>query len=104
ELIEIDSEAFVGQLVGGLARGQGDDRGSERVEIDGRTGVAVELLRGHVAEGPDHRGPAFEPRRDPYAAKVDEVHAIAPIDDDVGRLDVAVDDRRRACVQVLEDV
>jgi hypothetical protein len=103
---EVDGEAATRQAVGGGARGEGGDRGPERVDVGGGGDLAVELLGRHVAEGADHGGAAVDGEGDAHAAEVDQreraVGALRAVDQ-VGGLDVAVDDRRVASVEVLED-
>ena len=66
--------------------------------------LAVQLLGRHVAERADDRRAALVARRIEHAAEVDERARAVRGAHDVRRLDVAVDDRRRARVEVVEDL
>ena len=94
---------MVQEGVGVLPRQQGDRQRSQAIQIRPWLGPALELLRGHVAKRPRRRhaaqlrvGALVTDR-----AKIDQHNApCLGVPDDVGRLDVTVDNRRTALVQV----
>jgi hypothetical protein len=81
-------------------------RRRERVQVAGGAGLAHVLLEGHVAEGADHRRAALLGRAEhrAHGPEVDQRRRAVGPEDHVRRLDVAVQHRRHAGVQVLEDV
>ena len=85
---------------------QGHGHRAQSVDVGGRAGVPLELLRGHVAEGA-RQGAAAGLRIADHVPDGAEVHQHQPpvvgAADDVAGLDVPVDHRGRQPVQVLED-
>ena len=83
-----------------------DHRHAERVEIRGRAGLAHNLLHREEPEGADrgraHRRAEVQARLD--SAEVDQERAPVARQDDVARLDVAVDERGVEPVEVGEHV
>ena len=77
---------------------------AERVEVAGDVHLTRELLRRHVADGAHQRAAvqsAFEIARD---AEVDQRHASVPAPDQVGGLQIAVDERRLQAMEMAQDL
>ena len=80
-----------------VSRERLEEHAAERIDVGRRPDlVALELLRGAVVDRPDDEPFAPEPRRSALCrdAEVRQEHtAVGSLDQDVGGLDVAMDDR-----------
>ncbi len=99
---DVDREPPMRQLLGLDPGEHHERRRRDRVDVGLRHRAALELLGRHVAERADDGAAAFGLHPIADGAEVDErERAVFPAKD-VARLDVSVDDRRRASVEVFE--
>ena len=97
-----EREAAVWQLLGLRAREDAQRGRARGVHVGRGQRAALELLRGHVPERADDGAPAAGAEPVAHSAKVNQrERAVGPADHVAG-LDVPVDHRRRAPVEVLE--
>ena len=88
------------EVVGVTARPQGQCRDADAVEVGSRLGVARDLLRRLVAQGPSGHG-VLEGPVDSLGSQVevdDHELAVGPLDD-IGGLEIPVDHRRAEAVE-----
>ena len=101
--------AFFLNLAGFFAGKQRDQRHAERINIRGGDGAAFKLLERHVAIRADNGRAAADGgviRADflAHCAEINQHDAAFRRNDNIARLDVAMNNRRRKTVQIVENI